>query len=285
MENENTRVAYENDVRDFRQFVGIVAVAEFRAVKRAHVIAWRKQLESRGLEPATIRRKLSAIASLYDYLCDRNAVLFNPVDGVKRPKIGSHEGKSPALGDEDAKAILDAPPSDTLKGLRDRAILSALLFHGLRRAELCSLRVGDLEARRGVAHLRVKGKGRKIRFIPVHPQTSQRIDEYLERAGHMNEPDAPLFQRVSVGTSFQPARPLTGNAVYKNVVRKYARQIGLEPQAICVHGLRATAATNALDHEADIAKVQEWLGHCEHFHNAALRPAKDEARGIAHFQD
>jgi len=56
-------------------------------------------------------------------------------------------------------------------------------------------------------------------------------------------------------------KALTGHAIYKNVVQKYARQLGIEPRAICVHGLRATAATNALDHAADIAKVQEWLGH------------------------
>jgi len=54
---------------------------------------------------------------------------------------------------------------------------------------------------------------------------------------------------------------LTGHAIYKDVVQKYAKRVGIEARALCVHGLRATAATNALDHEADIAKVQEWLGH------------------------
>src|SRR5438445_12822126 len=73
LENENTRRAYRNDVGAFMRFVGIKRPEEFRAVTRAHVIAWRKVLEERKLAPATIRRKLSALADLYNYLCDANA--------------------------------------------------------------------------------------------------------------------------------------------------------------------------------------------------------------------
>jgi site-specific recombinase XerD len=260
IENLNTRRAYRGDVNDFMLFAGIRQVEEFRLVKRSHLIAWRKQLEVRSLEAATVRRKLSAVASLFDYLCECNAVPFNPADGVKRPNQGANEGKSPALGDAEAKAILEAPDAGTLKGLRDRAILSVLLFHGLRRAELCSLAVGDVQSRRGVMHFRVLGKGGKIRFVPVHPHSSQRISEYLERSGHGDKNDNALFRPVknSVGSL---VTALTGHGIYKDVVQKYARALGLDPSAVCVHGLRATAATNALDHEADIAKVQEWLGH------------------------
>lgn len=260
IENANTRRAYRNDVQEFMQFAGIQQADEFRMVKRSHLIAWRKQLETRELEASTVRRKLSAIASLFDYLCECNAVPFNPADGVKRPNQGANEGKSPALGDAEAKAILEAPASDTIKGLRDRAILSVLLFHGLRRAELCSLSVGDLQSRRGVMHFRIQGKGGKIRFLPVHPHSSQRISEYLERAGHGEDVDGALFRPVKNSTG-SLTEALTGHGVYKDVVQKYARKLGIAASAVCVHGLRATAATNALDHEADIAKVQEWLGH------------------------
>ncbi len=261
IENHNTKRAYKNDVGDFMQFAGVVASSDFRLVKRSHLIAWRQQLESRNLEPATVRRKLSAVASLFDFLCEANAVAFNPADGVKRPSHGANEGKSPALGDEQAAKILEAPPPDTLKGLRDRAILSTLLFHGLRRAELCALTVGDLESRRGLLHFRVNGKGGKIRFVPVHAHTIQRVNDYLAGAGHGDDADAPLFCPVRNPVTGELRKALSGSAVFENVVKKYARQIGIEANAICVHGLRATAATNALDHDADIAKVQEWLGH------------------------
>ena len=261
IENENTRRAYRNDVREFMAFAGIRYPGEFRLVKRSHLIAWRKQLEIRALQAPTIRRKLSALSSLFDFLCESNAVEFNPADGVKRPVTGINEGKSPALSPERAKALLSAPSDETLKGLRDRAILSALLFHGLRRAELCSLKVGDLQERSGVVHFRVEGKGGKMRFIPVHPHTIQRVREYLAHVEHGQNSRAALFWPVKNPRSGVLEKPLTGHAIYKNVVQKYARQLGIEPRAICVHGLRATAATNALDHAADIAKVQEWLGH------------------------
>jgi site-specific recombinase XerD len=261
IQNANTRRAYKNDVQEFMTFAGIQHPEEFRSVKRSHLIAWRKNLESRRLEAATIRRKLSALSSLFDFLCESNAVAFNPADGVKRPNVGSAEGKSPSLSDDRAKLLLEAPASGTLKGTRDRAILSVLLFHGLRRAELCGLEVGDIEERRGVPHFRVAGKGGKTRFIPVHPHTIQLIREYLEHAGHEDDFRSPLFRPVKNPPTGLLEKALTGHAVYKNVVQKYARQVGIEARSICVHGLRATAATNALDHQADIAKVQEWLGH------------------------
>jgi len=261
IENANTRRAYRTDVHDFMRFTGIRELHEFRAVKRSHLIAWRKQLEMRALEAPTIRRKLSALSSLFDFLCESNAVEFNPADGVKRPNAGANEGKSPALSAERAKALLEAPNVETLKGLRDRAILSALLFHGLRRAELCSLKVGDLQERSGVVHFRVEGKGGKMRFIPVHPHTIQRVREYLANVEHAQSPRAALFWPVKNPSSGILEKALSGHAIYKNIVQKYARTLGIEPRAICVHGLRATAATNALDHSADIAKVQEWMGH------------------------
>jgi integrase/recombinase XerD len=70
-----------------------------------------------------------------------NAVTYNPVKGVERPKTASGEGKTGALGDHQARKLLDAPTDDTIKSKRDRAILSTLLFHALRREELCKLKV------------------------------------------------------------------------------------------------------------------------------------------------
>ena len=179
IENPNTRRAYQNDLRHFMRFTGIVHPAEFRAVTRAHVIAWRKELEKLSLSPASIRRKLSALCALFDFLCDNNAITHNPANGVKRPKEGANEGKTSALSDAQAKRLLDAPNGATLKGKRDRAILAVLLYHALRRAELCSVRVRDYEIRRGVPTLAVHGKGGKIRYLPVHPAAVRCIEEYL----------------------------------------------------------------------------------------------------------
>jgi site-specific recombinase XerD len=92
-DNPNTRRAYQSDVEAFTAFIGLESPDEFRDVTRAHVIAWRKLLESQELSPSTIRRKLSALSSLFDHLCNENAVTHNPVSGVKRPKADANEGK------------------------------------------------------------------------------------------------------------------------------------------------------------------------------------------------
>ncbi|MGO9265113.1 MAG: tyrosine-type recombinase/integrase [Candidatus Binataceae bacterium] len=261
--NPKTRRAYRNDVGEFSAFAGLRGPVELRTVTRAHVIAWRKDLEKRELASSSIRRKLSALSALFDYLCERNAVAGNPVDGVKRPVSNNNEGSTPALGDGQARKLLDAPPEHTLKGVRDRAILATLLYHGIRREELCGLRIKDMQSRQGVLHFRVKGKRGKVRFVPVHAMAQRLIEEYLALAGHAADTSGPVFRPVTNNRTGELNRALDPASVYRNIVQKYGLETGISAQVsgLCVHSLRATAATNALTHEADIAKVQEWLGH------------------------
>lgn len=262
--NDSTKRAYENAIRDFMLFAGIRRPEEFRAVTRAHVIAWRDELGDRilpngeGLSGTTIRHRLAALSSLYQHLCDKNAVTHNPVKGVKRPRIETEEGKTPALGDHQARKLLKAPDEKSLKGVRDRAILATLLYHGLRRDELCKLRVRDYKhERRGAPHLKVTGKGEKIRYVPLHGIAGDLIEEYLGKAGHSGDHTSALFRPLRDSRGGGRKKGITPDGVYK-LVRSYSALLGFE---IGAHALRATAATNALDHDADIAKVQEWLGH------------------------
>jgi integrase/recombinase XerD len=256
--NPNTRRAYENAIRDFMRFTSIAKADEFRIVTRAHVIAWRDDLGARALGGSTVRHRLAALSSLFEYLCERNAVTHNPVKGVKRPRAESGEGRTPALGDHQARALLAAPKEETVGEKRDRAILSTLLYHALRREELCKLRVRDFRhARRGVPHLRVAGKGDKTRYLPLHPGTNELIHDYLEATDHGEDDNGALFRPLRNNRTRRLDKALTPDAVYK-LVRRYSAALGFE---IGAHALRATAATNALDHQADIAKVQEWLGH------------------------
>jgi integrase/recombinase XerD len=130
-------------------------------------------------------------------------------------------------------------------------------------------RVRHLQSRQDDMHFRIKGKGDKIRFVPVHPMAQRLIEEYLAvLAKHGGDLDAlsldgALFRPVKNNRTGTLDKHLDPGSIYHNVVRKYARSTGINAEVIglCVHSLRATSATNALSHEADIAKVQEWLGH------------------------
>jgi len=112
-------------------------------------------------------------------------------------------------------------------------------------------------------HFKMKGKRDKARYVPLHPLAQRLIEEYLGLAGHGHDGDGPLFRPVRNNRTGELERPLNPNSIYRNVVRRYGLATGLsiEVNGLCVHSMRATAATNALSHEADIAKVQEWLGH------------------------
>jgi integrase/recombinase XerD len=123
--------------------------------------------------------------------------------------------------------------------------------------------VKDIQSRQGVMHFRIRGKRDKICFVPVHIMAQQLIQEYLTLAGHGEDATGPLFRPVKNNVTGELDRPLNPNSVCPNIVQKYGLETGVRTQVngLCVHSLRATAATNALSHEADIAKVQDWLGH------------------------
>lgn len=156
--------------------------------------------------------------------------------------------------------LLRAPSGDGLKAVRDRAIIATYLFHALRRTELATLKVGSLQERRGVMHFRVHGKGSKTRYVPAHPAAQEAIAAYLELAGHGEDKKGALFRPVRNRRTGDLEKAITGGGVYK-MVKDYAKKAGVHVDGLCLHALRATAATNALEHEADIGFVQEWLGH------------------------
>ena len=226
IDNPQTRRAYLNDLQEFMVFTGITEPDQFQVVTRAHLLAWRRDLEHRALSGATIRRKLAALSSLFKYWCEANAVASNPVKGVKRPRMTSSEGKTPAIDDHQARSLLAAPDTTTVQGLRDQAVLSTLLYHGLRRAELCALKVGDVQQRRGVANLHVHGKGYKIRYVPLHPVTTEHIDTYLQAVGHGRDKQGALFRPIKNNVHDDRQASITADGVYK-MLMSYARSENL----------------------------------------------------------
>src|SRR6202167_825484 len=202
---------------------GIFRPEEFRTVTRAPLIARRDELRGRGLGGATIRHRLASLASLFEYLCEKNAVTHNSVKGVERPKTESGEGKTPAIGDHQARDLLAAPDADTVKSKRDRATLSTLLFHALRREELCKLKVKDFRhARKGVPHLKVSSKGDPLSAAASrHPWIDQRLPRRRRawaRRGRRavpagpQQPHRPSGRRDHRGRRLSPGAALFGRA-------------------------------------------------------------------------
>jgi integrase/recombinase XerD len=256
-----TRRAYRLDVVHFMAVLGITTPEQLRLIDHRAVMAWERILrEQDQAAPSTVRRRLAALSSLFKHLVRHGATARNPVVDVLRPAINREEGSTAAFSKAQARRLLDAPPPDTVAGLRDRAILSVGLQVGFRRAEIAALNVGDLHQNRGYDSLRVIRKGGRREALAINPQAAARIRAYLERAGHGAEYDGPLF------------RPLRGNAkplhsasrmdpdAIDRLVRKYAAQIGLA-RGYSAHSMRATFITTALENGAQLEDVQKAAGH------------------------
>jgi integrase/recombinase XerD len=152
LSNAYTQRAYENAIKDFMWFKGIVRPKEFRNVTTCpcHRLAlqFRRVAGNREQHDPAPARGIIVIVRISLWAKRR---LPHPVKGVKRPRAESGEGKTPALGDHQARDLLTAPGDETVKQKRDRAILSTLLFHVLRHEEWCKLNCIELTTRSPVS--------------------------------------------------------------------------------------------------------------------------------------
>jgi integrase/recombinase XerD len=256
-----TRRAYQLDVRHFMAAFDITRVEQLRTVDHRAVIAWeRMQREQEGAAPSTVRRRLAALSSLFKHLVRHGVAARNPVVDVERPSINRIEGSTAAFSKVQARKILDAPSSESVAGLRDRAILSVGLQVGFRRAEIAALKVGDLHQNRGFDALRVIRKGGRREALAINPQAAQRIRAYLDIGGHGDQPDAPMFVALrGNGKALDPAAHMTPTMI-GIIVLKYAKKIGLD-RGYSAHSMRATFITTALENGAQLEDVQKAAGH------------------------
>jgi site-specific recombinase XerD len=162
------------------------------------------------------------------------------------------------LTEEEAQAILRVPDRRTLQGKRDYAILLTLLTTGLRKAEICNLKVEDLKTYRNQAVIDVIGKGKKFRRIPLKNETLLAIKDYLKVNGNGIDPDHPIFKTLGKYGPYEE-RSLTPKAV-DCLVKSMARK-ALIRKRIHPHVIRHTFATTLLDKGVDLKTVQGLLGH------------------------
>ena len=263
-----TRNCYERDLRQFLAFAGINLdeLALLAAVRPEHIAAWRDSLKSQGNANPTIRRKLTAVRSLFSYLQLYGYLGANPAHGkfVAIPPA-SRDGKTPGLTPEQCRALLDAPDNSVPVGVRDRALLATLAYSACRVGELVRLRVGDLSTNGGHHVLRIHGKGGKDRIIALHPEAVERIEQWIAVAGIASDSDGALFRPSwspqKKGQDGFRTKPLTVRSVEK-LTKKYTRQVGLSND-ITVHSLRVTALTTAREQGSDIVALQDFAGHSD----------------------
>jgi site-specific recombinase XerD len=216
--------------------------------------------ETEHAAASTIRRRLAALSLLYKHLVRHGHAARNPVGEVERPAINRDEGSTLAFSKAQARKVLDAPPEDTIAGLRDRAILSVGLQVGLRRAEIAALKVGDLHQNRGYDSLRVSRKGGRRDALAINPQTAARLRAYLEAVRHGADLDGPLFRPLRHNGKRQDERRGMDPDAVDRVGRKYASELGLD-RGYSAHSMRATFITRALENGARLEDVQKAAGH------------------------
>jgi integrase/recombinase XerD len=230
-----------------------------RLVDRAAVLAWKRQLETKGLKPATIRRKLAALSSLFTHLVHHQVLAVNPCREIGRPKVNRRHGTTPAFSQAQARALLDAPDATTLQGLRDRAILSLGFQAGPRRDSIVTLKVRSLRQDSGFDTLLFTWKGGHQHAVALHPQIAQRIRDYLAAAGHAEDLDGPLFRPIQSRRGLPVRRHLQPLTI-DGILQRYVRQVGIKAR-YTPHSMRATFITTALANGASLEDVQAAAGH------------------------
>jgi len=253
--SERTREAYSADFKDFGEFISknFGPVSHPRDVTKTHVIEYRDYLREK-YSPTSINRKLSALASLFRELQGARIIDINPVEGVKRPQSIP---KRPRLGfaDIEVNRILDSHSTETLQGLSTKAILSFLLYTGCRISEALAVRVSDIEDRGNLKVVIIRGKGEKLRTLPLHPKLLKTVLELIERRGKL--PGDYLFTRVKgQGTESEPMRRQSVGELLKTTLRRLKLD-----QNRSLHSSRRTVISNLLENGARIESVAELAGH------------------------
>lgn len=260
-QSANTRDAYQRSVASFVATIGITSADELYQVKQAHVLAWRTSMQAAGLSQASIASRLSALSSLYKQLTDQQLTPSNPVAGVKRPKTGNGgigAGKSPTLSQRQVRAMLDAPDTSTLQGLRDCALMHIFFFVGARVSEPTHLRIKDFGYDAEFPKLDMTIKGGKLNTVVINLECAQAIREYLDASPHSRDPEAHLFQPVKGG---KPDQPMSRRQMY-NLFKRCGKLAGVNiDAALFTHMARATMITTAYEAKVPGEHIQRTVGH------------------------
>lgn len=243
---------YEGDLRQFQAYL------EERRIDplRADTLALRGFLARMHglLAPASVARKLAAVRSFYRHAQKRGLVASNPGTLVATPKQRRHLPKVVPI--DEVTALVETPRTDTALGSRDRAILELLYGGGLRCSELCDLDLSHLDRHSGL--LRVRGKGRKERMVPVGRKALEAIDHWLGQRPRLFATARKGQDPHALFVNYRGGRLSTRWVA--RAIDRYAKVCALQ-RKVHPHALRHSFATHLLDNGADLRGIQELLGH------------------------
>ena len=280
--SRDTRSNYDRDVRQFLIFAGYdpAALNALPSVRPHTVAEWRDHMTGLGLTNASIRRKMTALRSLFSYLQSYGFVGPNPAhsDFVAAPAV-PRDGKTIALSPENCRRFLDAPVTMIVQtqkegstketvipeGVRDRALLAVLAYTGCRVSELTKLKVESYKQDGVHRVLEIHGKGQKERLVPLHSEAAECIEAWLDIAQIRFDSVGPLFRPLKSargrGLDGFAARRISRRAVQK-LVKAYVAWLTLDPK-VTVHSFRSTALTTARENGSDIIDLQDYAGHAD----------------------
>jgi integrase/recombinase XerC len=244
--------AYHSDLSQFVAFAKAVLASQARpftphTVDSFLIRRYLANLDEHKKKKSTLARRLATLRTFYRFLVREGRVTANPADDVHTPKLPQYLPR--VLTKDDANALMEFPDGDRLCDLRDQAILETLYSTGTRVSELVGMNREDVNLKDGI--VRVKGKGRKERLVPIGAVALEAIKEYQRALQNsaLNEPAVFLNSRGG---------RLTARSV-ERVVAAYSSRLAVGK--ISPHALRHSFATHLLDEGADLRAIQELLGH------------------------
>ena len=258
--------AYESDVRQLTVHTG--AEIDPARIDADHIRAWLASLHRRR-SPATLGRKLASVRSFFRWLIREGVVREDPTAGLPMPKLEKRLPRPLSVDDceqlitKDRRILRQPAPEggdrerrSQWMTLRDRALVELLYGTGIRIGELVALDVRDLELR--ALEVRVMGKGRKERIVPIPEQARRALDAWLEVRRHSGVMSEPLFISLRPRREGGPRRLAAREA--RRILGERAVRADLG-QHVHPHRLRHSYATHLLDMGADLREIQELLGH------------------------
>lgn len=253
----HTLRATDGDLRDLLAFLADQPhEPTLGQVDRKLARAYLASLMERALSHRTIARKLATLRGFYRFLVQHGTMAASPWDGFENPRLGRPLPRPLDLPRtlELLDAVRDPGPQedrvDKVMTLRDTALLELLYATGLRISEALSLPLDQLDLKR--RSLRVVGKGRKVREVPLHERCAEALEAYLAERPALK----PNHELVFVGRDGGLLSDRSARRILERLVKS-----GKVGQAVHPHQLRHTFATHLLDNGCDLRHIQELLGH------------------------